>query len=85
MSASANALADSLRFPLLMTISSNQIADALIAEHRDYLINCSDDDGDMTLDEYIDFINTLSYDELVAETSTDDSFTLTEYVNHYSN
>ena len=67
-----------------MTISSQQIIDALIAEHAHYLADCPSDD-DMSLDDYTAFVNTLSYDELVAETSTDDSYPLADYVYAYSN
>ena len=66
-----------------MTITAPQIINALIAEHSDYLTECADDD-DMSVDEYTIYVNTLSYDELVAETSTDDGFTLSDYVSYYS-
>ena len=66
-----------------MTISSQQIIDALIGEHASYLLDCPDDD-DMSLEEYTEFVNTLSYDELVAETSTDDSYPLADFIYAYS-
>ena len=66
-----------------MTISSQQIITALIAEHEHYLADCPDDD-DMSLADYTAFVNTLSYDELVAETSTDDSYPLADFVYAYS-
>ena len=66
-----------------MTISQEQIRDALIGEHEHYLANCPDDD-DMSLEDYIAFVNTLSYDELVAETSTDDSYPLADFIYAYS-
>jgi len=66
-----------------MTISREQIIDALIGEHAHYLADFPDDD-DMSLEQYIEFVNTLSYDELVAETSTDDSYPLADYVYAYS-
>ena len=63
--------------------SREQIAAALIAEHLNYLVECTDEDN-MSLEEYTAFVSTLSYDELVFETSTDDTSTLEEYVNYYS-
>ena len=66
-----------------MTISREQIIDALIGEHANYLADCPDD-VDMSLVDYTEFVNTLSYDELVAETSTDDSYPLADFIYAYS-
>ena len=55
-----------------MTPTREQLIDALVKEYE-YL--CHDDydpDEDLTPEEYLEMINTLSYDELVSETSADD-------------
>ena len=60
-----------------MTPTREQLIDALVKEYE-YL--CHDDydpDEDITPEEYLEMINTLSYDELVSETSADD---LEEYI-----
>ena len=66
-----------------MTYTKAQLVDALCAEY-DYL--CHDDfnpDTDPTLDEYRDDIEKLTVDQLIEETSTDEHFTLDEYMEHY--
>jgi hypothetical protein len=60
-----------------MTPTREQLIDALVKEYE-YL--CHDDydpDEDITPEEYLEMINTLSYEELVSETSADD---LEEYI-----
>jgi hypothetical protein len=60
-----------------MTPTRQQLIDALVKEYE-YL--CHDDydpDEDLTPEEYLEMINTLSYEELVSETSADD---LEEYI-----
>ena len=55
-----------------MTPTREQLIDALVKEYE-YL--CHDDydpDEDLTPEEYLEMINTLSYEELVSETSADD-------------
>lgn len=55
-----------------MTPTREQLIDALVKEYE-YL--CHDDydpDEDITPEEYLEMINTLSYEELVSETSADD-------------
>ena len=66
-----------------MTYTKAQLVDALCAEY-DYL--CHDDfnpDTDPTLDEYRDDIEKLTVDQLIEETSTDEHFTLDEYMERY--
>ena len=67
-----------------MTISAQQIRDALIGEHAAYIDECGVEPGELSLDDYIAFVNTLSYDELVTETSTDDSYPLSDFIYAYS-
>jgi hypothetical protein len=67
-----------------MTISREQLIDAL---YHEYVFLCHDDfdpDVDATPEEYLDMLKELSYDELVEETSTDDIFTLDDFMRAYS-
>lgn len=66
-----------------MNYTKQQLIDALCAEY-DYL--CHDDfnpDTDPTLDEYRDDIEKLTVDELIEETSTDEHFTLDEFMERW--
>jgi hypothetical protein len=63
-----------------MNYTNQQLIDALVKEYE-WL--CHDDfnpEEDPTPEEYLDSIKDLSYDELVEETSIDDTFTLDEYM-----
>jgi len=67
-----------------MTYTKEQLIDALCAEY-DYL--CHDDfnpDTDPTLDEYREDIEKLTVDELIEETSTDEHFTLEEFMERWA-
>ena len=67
-----------------MTPTREQLIDALVKEYE-YL--CHDDydpDEDLTPEEYLEMINTLSYEELVSETSTDETYTLEQFLSTYS-
>jgi hypothetical protein len=67
-----------------MTPTREQLIDALVKEYE-YL--CHDDydpDEDLTPEEYLEMINTLSYEELVSETSTDEEYTLEQFLSTYS-
>ena len=64
--------------------SSQQLIDALSAE---YAFLCHDDfdpDVDMTASQHLDYLNAMSYDELVVETSTDDENPLSEFIYAYT-
>jgi len=63
-----------------MTPSREQLIEAL---YNEYAWLCHDDfdpDEDPTPEEYLEGLKELTYDELVDETSTDDTFTLEEYL-----
>jgi len=63
-----------------MTISKEQLIEAL---YQEYLFLCHDDfdpDEDPTPEEYLEMIREMSYDELVEEASVDEEFTLEEYL-----
>ena len=67
-----------------MTYTRNQLITALAAEYA-YL--CHDDfdpDVDMTPDEHLAYLRTLSLDDLIADTATDDEFTLDDFMSRYS-
>jgi hypothetical protein len=67
-----------------MNYTKEQLIDALCAEY-DYL--CHDDfnpDTDPTLDEYREDIEKLTVDELIEETSTDEHFTLEEFMERWA-
>ena len=65
-----------------MTPTREQLIDAL---YREYEYLCHDDfdpDEDLTPEEYLEMINTLSYEELVSETSTDETYTLEDFLSN---
>ena len=66
-----------------MTYTKQQLVDALCAEY-DYL--CHDDfnpDTDPTLDEYRDEMEELTIEQLIEETSTDEHYTLEEFMENW--
>jgi len=66
------------------TYTRVQLIDALSHEY-DYL--CHDDydpDNDMSSSEYRDYLDSLSYDQLVSDTDTDDGYTLDEFIHNHS-
>ena len=68
----------------ITTYTRKQLIDALCHEY-DYL--CHDDydpDNDMSSSEYRDYLDSLSYDQLVADTDTDDGYTLDEFIANHS-
>ncbi len=67
-----------------ITYTRAQLIDALSHEY-DYL--CHDDfdpDVDMSPTDYRASLDVLSYDQLVAETTTDDIYTLDEFIANHS-
>ncbi len=68
----------------ITTYTRVQLIDALSHEY-DYL--CHDDfdpDVDMSPTDYRASLDVLSYDQLVAETTTDDIYTLDEFIANHS-
>lgn len=66
-----------------MNYQKEQLVDAL---QREYEYLCHDDfdpDVDLSLEEHLDMLNKLSYDELVEETCTDNIYTLDEFMHNY--
>ena len=69
---------------LNMQYTRQQLIDALSHEY-DYL--CHDDfdpDVDMSPDEHLEYLNSLSVEQLIDETDTDDGYTLDEYMFNHS-
>lgn len=65
-----------------MTYTTQQIIDALVNE---WIYLCHDDPepDDQTPEEYRKDLEEYTYDELIEETSTDEHFTLDEYMRTY--
>ena len=66
-----------------MSYQKQQIVDAL---QREYEYLCHDDfnpDEDLSLEEHLEMLNKMTYDELVEETCTDELFTLDEFMRTY--
>lgn len=66
-----------------MTYTRDQLITALSAEY-DYLCHDSIDDTDMSPDEYRASLQSMSLDQLIAETTTDDTFTLDDFMHAYA-
>ena len=64
--------------------SHQQLVDALSAEYEFLCHDDFDPDVDMSASEYVDYLNTLSVTQLIAETDTDDNYTLQEYMSNHS-
>ena len=63
-----------------MTYTANDIRLALIAEHAHY---AHDDSTLQSVDEFTQYIAPMLRDELIAETDTDEYYTLDEYMRHW--
>ena len=63
-----------------MTYTANDIRLALIAEHAHY---AHDDCTLQSVDEFTQYIAPMLRDELIAETDTDDTYTLDDYMRHW--
>ena len=63
-----------------MILTKEQLIEAL---YNEYVFLCHDDydpDVDVSPEDYLEGLKELTYDELVMETETDDTFTLMEYM-----
>jgi len=57
--------------------------DLIEALYREYVFLCHDDydpDVDLSPEDYLVMLKEMSYDELVEETSTDDNFSMDEFM-----
>ena len=67
-----------------MIFTKEQLIDAL---YNEYVFLCHDDfdpDEDATPEEYLEMLKEMSYDELIEETSTDDIFSIDEFMSAWS-
>ena len=66
-----------------MTYTRDQLISALAAEY-DHLCHDSTDDDNMSPAEYLASLQSMSLDQLIDETTTDDVFTLDEFMHAYA-
>lgn len=66
------------------TYSREQLIDALQVEYIQLMHDVDATDDDFTLDEHLDYLNAMSYDELVVETATDEENPLSEFIYAYT-
>ena len=64
-----------------MTHSRAQLIDALLSEHVEL---AHDDASLLHPDDYLDHLHSLTLEQLIAETDTDDTFTLDDFMYAYS-
>ena len=60
-----------------------QLIDALQTEFVQLMHDVEPTDDDFVLDEHLEYLKAMSYDELVVETSTDDENPLSEFMHAY--
>ena len=60
-----------------------QVIDALQTEFVQLMHDVEPTDDDFILDEHLEYLNAMSYDELVVVTSTDDGNPLYEFMSAY--
>ena len=61
-----------------------QLIDALQTEFTQLMHDVEPTDDDFTIDEHLDYLNAMSYDELVVETATDEENPLSEFIYAYT-
>ena len=66
-----------------MNYTRAQLIDALVAEWE-YLCHDDPDPDDLSPEEYREELIEMSLEELIEETSTDEHYTLDEYMEHYT-
>ena len=66
-----------------MTYTNQQLIDALVKEYEYLIHDDYDPDQDPTPEEYRGSLEYLTYDELVEETSTDEEYTLKDFMETY--
>ena len=64
--------------------SSQQLIDALQGEYIQLMHDVEPTDDDFTIDEHLDWLNSMTHAELIAETNTDDENPLSEFIYAYS-
>lgn len=69
--------------PEKITYTKHQLVEALRNEYEHLCHDDFDPEVDMSIPEYVEHLNTLSIEELIVETSTDEVFTLEEFMERY--
>ena len=64
--------------------SSQQLIDALQGEYIQLMHDVEPTDDDFTIVEHLDWLNSMTHAELIAETNTDDENPLSEFIYAYS-
>jgi len=64
--------------------SSQQLIDALQGEYIQLMHDVEPTDDDFTFDEHLDWLNSMTHAELIAETNTDEENPLSEFIYAYS-
>ena len=64
--------------------SSQQLIDALQGEYIQLMHDVEPTDDDFTIDEHLDWLNSMTHAELIAETNTDEENPLSEFIYAYS-
>ena len=64
--------------------SHQQLIDALQGEYIQLMNNVEPTDDDFTIDEHLEWLNSMTHAELIAETNTDEENPLSEFIYAYS-
>ena len=67
-----------------MTHTREQLISALYSEYEFLCHDDFDPDVDMSPSEYLTHLQSMSLEDLINETSTDDTYTLDEFVGNYA-
>jgi hypothetical protein len=67
-----------------MNPTKEKLIEALVNEYEFLCHDDFDPDVDPTPEEYLVMLQRMSIDELIEETSTDDNYSLTEYLEHWA-
>jgi hypothetical protein len=65
-----------------MNYTKKQLINALMAEYED-LCHDEPEDDDMTLEEFQEYLEEMTIDELIDETDTDEDYTLDQFLKNY--
>ena len=66
-----------------MTYTRDQLITAIQSEYEFLIHDDYDADTDMSPAEHLSYLQSLSLDDLIADTATDDEFTLDDFMSRY--
>ena len=66
-----------------MPYTRDQLIPAIQSEYAFLIHDDYDPDTDMSPDEHLSYLQSLSLDDLIADTATDDEFTLDDFMSRY--